>query len=339
MSYEPKPINLISPTDEIPESINAIESFDKDWLKLHAFNGELTLYHYTTEIGLLGILESQSIWCSHIQYFNDPAEWVYGEKLVVNKINDILLHNNDSNIKVVLEDLITYITSLSRRFFDVYAACFCIDGNLLSQWRGYSNRGGGYSLGFTFDTNTKFTYDLINLSNLKLAGLRKVIYNKSLQEELIDKVLSYLIDSAKTVIKKELNNKKDKVYRGILTQMAMNFSNRLAEIIVCFKNQVFEKEDEWRLIIFKPRATARDNQREVRFRPINGILTPFLSTNIYSDDKIKTFPLNSIIIGPGLDYEIILHSINLLIEKQYKAPTEIKIRENIEVLPAGYKIR
>jgi hypothetical protein len=295
------------------------------------------LYHYTTEKGLLGILESQSIWCSHIKYFNDPAEWVYGENLVVKKINDILLQNDDSNIKVVLEDLITYITSLSKRFFDVYAACFCIDGNLLSQWRGYSNGGGGYSLGFAFDSTTKFTYDLTNLSNLKLAGLRKVIYNKSLQDELIDKALNYLIDSAKIVIKNDLTNK-EKVYRGILTQMAMNFSNRLAEIIVCFKNQVFEKEDEWRLIIFKPRATARDIQKEVKFRPSNGILIPYLSTNIYNDEKIKSFPLNEIRIGPSLDSETTLHSIRLLIERQCKTLTEIKIQENIEVRSAGYRI-
>ena len=204
MSYEPKPINLISPADVIPQSIRAIESFDEDWLKLHAFNGDLTLYHYTTEKGLLGILESQSIWCSHIQYFHDPSEWTYGENLVVKKINDILSRTEDSNIKVMLEDLKLYITTLSKRFFDVYAACFCINGNLLSQWRGYSNGGGGYSLGFTFDSKTKFTYDLTNLSDLKLAGLRKVIYDKLIQDELIEKVLYYLIDSAKIVIKQEL---------------------------------------------------------------------------------------------------------------------------------------
>jgi len=338
MSYEPRPINLILPADVIPESIRAIELFDKDWLKLHTINGDLTLFHYTTETGLLGILESQSIWCSHIQYFNDPSEWTYGENLVVKKINDILSHIKDTNIKVLLEDLKLYITTLSKRFFDVYAACFCINGNLLSQWRGYSNGGGGYSLGFTFDLKTKFTYDLTNLSELKLAGLRKVIYDKLLQDELIEKILNYLIDSAKIVIKQELSNK-DNVYRGIITQMAMIFANRLAEIIVCFKNQVFETEDEWRLIIFKPRTSASDNQKEVRFRPLKSILIPFLSTNIYNDDKIKSFPLNVIRMGPSLDSETTLHSINLLIEKQCKAQTDIKIQKNIEVLPAGYKIR
>jgi hypothetical protein len=35
-----------------------------------------------------------------------------------------------------------------HNFVEVYAACFCTDGDLLSQWRGYTGRGGRYALVF-----------------------------------------------------------------------------------------------------------------------------------------------------------------------------------------------
>jgi hypothetical protein len=33
------------------------------------------LYHYTSQDGLLGILDSKSIWASKVQYLNDEQEF------------------------------------------------------------------------------------------------------------------------------------------------------------------------------------------------------------------------------------------------------------------------
>ena len=37
-------------------------------------NHPKTIYHYTTRAGLQGILESNTLWASHSQFLNDPAE-------------------------------------------------------------------------------------------------------------------------------------------------------------------------------------------------------------------------------------------------------------------------
>ena len=37
-------------------------------------NHPKTIYHYTTRAGLQGILQSNTLWASHSQFLNDPAE-------------------------------------------------------------------------------------------------------------------------------------------------------------------------------------------------------------------------------------------------------------------------
>ena len=50
-----------------------------------------TLYHYTSQKGLLGILKDQKIWATHVQYLNDSTEFHFAIDLarsVLKSIND-----------------------------------------------------------------------------------------------------------------------------------------------------------------------------------------------------------------------------------------------------------
>src|SRR5678816_1780308 len=40
------------------------------------------LYHYTTPAGLLGIVENNKLWATHINYLNDATELGYARALV-----------------------------------------------------------------------------------------------------------------------------------------------------------------------------------------------------------------------------------------------------------------
>lgn len=258
--------------------------------------------------------------------------------MVISKIEKLLLKEDDEKIKEMLKTLKLFIKAIGIQLYDIYAACFCKDGNLLSQWRSYSNSGGGYNVGFIFDSDTKITYNLEKTPNLKLAGLRKIIYDENIQNKFIDSVLEKLIDAVHKVKNKKLKPE-ESLDHTILIQMAMNFANRLAEIIASLKNRIFEKEEEWRLIIFKPCDTEKDSRRQVNFRAKNGELIPYLSTNIYNEDDKKLFPLKSIRIGPKLNVGRAEHSTHLLIKKQVEISTDIKVDTNIEILKAGYSLR
>ena len=40
------------------------------------------LYHYTTQVGLLGIVRNREIWATHTQYLNDSREFSYAVQMV-----------------------------------------------------------------------------------------------------------------------------------------------------------------------------------------------------------------------------------------------------------------
>jgi hypothetical protein len=62
-----------------------------------------------------------------------------------------------------------------------YISCFCKNGDLLSQWRGYGATGGGYALGFLAgQLDTPPTEQPIDKMMV-----RRVIYNPSVQKRMV----------------------------------------------------------------------------------------------------------------------------------------------------------
>lgn len=111
-------------------------------------------YHYTNANGLLGVFESRSIWSTHFRYLNDITEFDYGLEIIFEVLDVYLKEQNFDDAKV---GKINYVfrdqLSLDINKADVYVACFCTNGDLLSQWRGYAG-SEGYSIGFTDKTFT-----------------------------------------------------------------------------------------------------------------------------------------------------------------------------------------
>jgi hypothetical protein len=122
-----------------------------------------TLFHYTTAAGLLGILETKRIWATDLRFLNDAQELTYGRQAVIDAIEARKLREIDpgkyaykgeaglqeAGARAELFDLVLDHNRTSVGFCDygVYVTCFCQNGDLLSQWRGY---GGdhGYSVEF-----------------------------------------------------------------------------------------------------------------------------------------------------------------------------------------------
>ena len=103
------------------------------------------LYHYTSPAGLLGIVESKSLWASGIQYLSDTTEYKHAASIVRDLLtrrlenasdprNDLyrLLLRGDS----IYPEATVFVSSLSEA------------KDRLSQLRGYCPTGGGFSIGF-----------------------------------------------------------------------------------------------------------------------------------------------------------------------------------------------
>jgi hypothetical protein len=106
------------------------------------------IYHYTSDVGLKGILDTGEVWLTDIFNLNDPSELRHGLSHAI----DILkgkLANSPLQSKKFVGDLVTLfeqggIPGFGHFFICSFSAC----GDDLGQWRAYGDDGRGYALGF-----------------------------------------------------------------------------------------------------------------------------------------------------------------------------------------------
>src|SRR5438045_2830962 len=110
--------------------------------RLHS-DAPALLYHYTSQEGLLGIIQSSGLFLSDARFVNDASEISYGRDVFVDRLRRYIGGSADTRGKTVWK----HFTEASRArlekqwewsFDHFYVASFCTEGNLLSQWRAYS---------------------------------------------------------------------------------------------------------------------------------------------------------------------------------------------------------
>jgi hypothetical protein len=93
------------------------------------------IYHYTSNDVLLKILEGESLRMSARHHLNDTTE---GQQFF-----SILKKHPSKSDEHKIESIRKSLDSV-----EAFVTCFCSDGDLLSQWRGYAVNGAGVSIGF-----------------------------------------------------------------------------------------------------------------------------------------------------------------------------------------------
>ena len=105
----------------------------------HIHNG--LLYHYTKLDTLWKILGSDSLFARNIRFSNDFNEYLTGRDTIekfVNGLQDMEELKKEKILKKIRENPMMY-----------FMVCFCEDGDLLSQWRGYAQNGVSIGMDFT----------------------------------------------------------------------------------------------------------------------------------------------------------------------------------------------
>jgi len=332
-----KPIFLLYPANSTPQIEEKIELFlNSYWLPKHSYPDILKLYHYTTLEGLKGILQNRSIWCGHISTLNDPSELQYGKTLVISKLDEMIDKEEEKYLKNILKNLLLFIKAFDTQLYHTYIICFCGSDNLLSQWRSYASRAGGYNLGIFFYSDTKFSHNFNNPKDQSEMMLRKIIYNLNEQEEIISKYLSNIVSGSNNAMEWFRNN--DGIPQEWETQVAMESVNILYDMILSFKNSAFKEENEWRLI----KVMAANHRPElIKFRENNNRVIPYLETIIYENENgTLTFPLHEIRFGPMLDEISTKKVLELFINKTATEKSKVIINAHkIKIEGAGYLLR
>jgi hypothetical protein len=262
------------------------------------------IYHYTTTRGLLGILESRELWASDLRYMNDLSELKYANNLINKEIDKSV------GSDFLTAALIDYSPGRILDLFAVYACCFCEDGDQLSQWRAYTEKGTGFALGF----NRK----LIKQNSSDGPVLDKVIYEPEDQinsinptiEEYVKDLQAYMSISSKLNEQQRLRQFSD-IGHKLFSANIRNF--------FFFKNPVFREENEWRIV--QPRFVS--DPTDVCFREMRGTIIPYIKIPLLKPDYSEQLPLEKIIQGPLADPKLGLESLGKLL-KTYKYRVEIE---------------
>lgn len=291
------------------------------------------LYHYTDQKGLLGILDSKSIWATHVRYLNDSSEFTLGwDKSWETLIR--LVDQSDYEYKDQLRRIygrFRRVISNSPGHSKYYVWCMTDDkaadaehrgfeGDRLSQWRGYSGGGHGFSLGFDasalqtcFTTATKVVFSLgrrvydegkqdAHIEGLAAGHLKEFLGKWSIYfHERRDPSLSPL-DNFK--------NNLDYTIAPIL-DMYTDF----IEFGAFMKHPGFLEENEWRF------AFISENDGDCSFRESRFGLTPYLPIGL---DLCKSPPpLKRIVVGPGLHRVEWVETVKLLLAKSAISGVEV----------------
>lgn len=313
-----------------------MNGFIQNWLERNQLPDEQLLYHYTTASGLKGILENKSLWFGHFNSFNDSAEIKYGKDLAL----DILKERREeleegSILDQFYGNLITQVRAFGTTLHHAYISCFCEKENLLSQWREYSNQGGGYCLGFNFTEETYIKSLGEDLTTDHQPILRKVIYDEDEQRGLVNDLLNRSVNALEEVL---VNYQEDD--RGYLASVTgSDIGNLLIDLILAFKDSAFEAEREWRLVRVK---LDTHRPEKLFFRRSDGFLVPYLDTHIFTESEDNYFfPIDSLRFGPTLENERTEKSLELFLNHLHASNDEheIDLPDEIEIMDSNINLR
>jgi hypothetical protein len=275
--------------------LNSLESYSQELVQ-HLRSGQ-KLCHYTTLGGAIGIIESGDLWLTNSRYSNDDEELRYGQELVEEVIGELEAASTKARARLDWLKRLREAIVVAKSD-QIYICCFCERDNLLSQWRGYADNGGGLSfefdpVGFTDITGRDCPHGLMRLW--------KVFYDRDQQRQILKKCIDYPYWPSQT--------DGDRI-RFVVD--ALQF------FMPTFKNADFREEQERRLIFTPYPAMAV----LPRFRTRGGLLVPYFSLRDVAGPGATDFhlPISSVLVGPSLHRTLNVESTRLLLQKhQYQA--------------------
>lgn len=301
------------------------------------------LYHYTTLDGLIGILEHDNIYATHIKYMNDSKEFI-----------DILDHMDhfvkvfNPSLHLHLRPFFSSVKNIFDGIYGAYVVSFTdddeaklfspevISGDRLSQWRAYSNNGKGFSLGF--DHKNMLGFDKIDTILNCYAILSYCAYTEIQKRELFEgsakmyneyndtemKKLVSAISSTFDQIFDEMRRAKDN--KDKTDHLESIIQHRLMLTITYFcvaafcKHHAYSEEKEWRIVLIPLPNNKQEKDKNseslipVKFRKgITGI-TPYIEVPLGLRNPLSS--LRKIVIGPTPNMRQSIIALEMLLENK-----------------------
>jgi hypothetical protein len=248
------------------------------------------LFHYTSAEACFSILHSEPrtwprLWASSALYTNDASEISYGVELVHDIAPEFV---PDGEVKRAFAwDYRRGDYDLLSRLEPSCVACFCTEGDLLSQWRAYGVSGAGYSIGFKAEAiaeaGAKCGFELV-----------PILYDKEKQETAVRQLLARAKD-----IRSSLDgaDEADFWYQAVVSAV---------ELAMSFKDRGFREEQEWRLLATHPVSVRK--YRAGRWGIVPYVEIPFEEECV-----------SEIWLGPSLGHRHAQYTFREFLSREYGA--------------------
>lgn len=307
-----------------------------------------SLFHYTNSAGLIGIIQSQSLFATHANFLNDTAECriltdllrpriaaetkALSDRLIkAGLLNEELRRESEQIYSLQADALIGSIVRATENISPIYICSFCLheptdsayQNGLLSQWRGYAN--GGFAIEF---------------DELRIDDLREKEHRAFRYQGIMTDVVHYedhaqrakleRFDGLATAGHRVLFERSGKKFSDLFGKRNIDeFIHPLLQTLPFLKDPGFKEEREYRIAALCNRPKVFTAQDERKPRPVSfrsspsGAVVPYIKLFDGLDEKL---PIKAILVGPHRNQDNQHTALRLLLD-QYEIAAEIRRSE------------
>ena len=285
------------------------EAFFTEWSPLHA-QPPYAIYHYTDIAGLKGVLESGNLRAADVTYLDDSREIAYAYGLM----REHLRKRWRSNDQLVGDFCLQAELALDPRRWtrNLFIACFCENGDALTQWRTHGT-DGAYAIGLRTGA-----LDSVGV-RLQRAELRRVVYSAEQQNAL----LQHLLDRSVNVVR-SAHGLPEQERASVVAVVVEFLADHFIELVASFKRPSLQEELEWRLAIALDPIYAGERTWQVQFSAHDGHPVPYVHLDVAPRGSVSTSPVAEVVCGPIERADLAARSIQLLLKSRGNASARIR---------------
>jgi len=248
-----------------------------------------TIYHYTDDNGLKGILQHGALWLTDIFSLNDPSELKHGIGIASGLIREIGC--GDEIVAIFANRFAKIMNDSTENIANFFVCSFSKARDDLGQWRSYADDGRGYVLEFGADrleqefaktaegTRWVCSAFAVTYDDTKLAEI---------QRGMIQVVLPQIY-ALKTM------GLEPEIWWSFLRILTLVLARGCVNASVFFKHPAYENECEYR---FLQLHTSDDKLGGLRFRQCRCRLVRYME---FQWRELALDALKGIVSGPAAD--------------------------------------
>lgn len=291
------------------------------------------LYHYCDNYKMANILSGRTLRMSDITKSNDYEEVKMFFPGILDAIADEYerdefalyykgTHNRGALAKLLdwEYDILDY--EFSRGGVTNFVVCFCEEGDVLSQWRGYADNGKGCALGFSikeFDEYCKRYNGILRFEKVEYKTAKEIsetIVEKSLKVLNELRVMrSWIAENIPSLDEEKIDKMFQFYFHHMISGVLMGSLK--------YKNEAFKEEKEWRLFFsqqiykFAQWIYGDDDIETIVCDDALKVLKNKIEFNVKSDDIVPFYPINIMDISANPIKEIIAGPQNKILQKDF----------------------